>query len=98
MDTEAFWRALDAAKDRDKPLDVAVVEHLSVLPSDEILAFEQSFSLPRDALRGWAAGAAAYLRGGGWSDDRFSDFTAGLVALGREWYERAAACPDALAE
>ena len=40
MDTEAFWRVLDAAKDRDKPLDVAVVEHLSVLPSDEILAFE----------------------------------------------------------
>lgn len=39
----------------------------------------------------------AYLIGGGCSDDRFSDFTAGLVALGREWYERASACPDSLA-
>ncbi|MGW3738956.1 DUF4240 domain-containing protein [Streptomyces sp. NPDC005148] len=34
--------------------------------------------------------------GGGCSDDRFSDFTAGLVALGREWHERATVCPDAL--
>ncbi|WP_432187871.1 Helicase associated domain protein [Streptomyces sp. Tue6028] len=31
-------------------------------------------------------------------DDRFSDFTAGLLVLGRQWYERTAACPDALAE
>ncbi|MFH8663176.1 DUF4240 domain-containing protein [Streptomyces afghaniensis] len=98
MDTEAFWRALDAAKDSDKPLDVAVVDHLSALPAEEILAFEHRFSRLRDAVYRWDVWAAAYLIGGGCSDDRFSDFTAGLVALGREWYARAAACPDALAE
>ena len=48
MDTEAFWRVLDAAKDRDKPLDVA--DHLSVLPSDEILAFEYRLSPARRGL------------------------------------------------
>ncbi|MER6473872.1 DUF4240 domain-containing protein [Streptomyces collinus] len=96
MNTEAFWRALDAAKDSDKPLDVAVVDHLSALPAEEILAFEHRFSRLRDAVYRWDIWAAAYLIGGGCSDDRFSDFTAGLVALGRDWYERAAACPDAL--
>jgi hypothetical protein len=98
MDTEAFWRALDAAKVSDKPLDVAVVDHLAALPAEEVLAFEHRFSRLRDAVYRWDVWAAAYLIGGGCSDDRFSDFTAGLVALGRDWYERAAACPDALAE
>ncbi|MFI1015856.1 DUF4240 domain-containing protein [Streptomyces sp. NPDC020965] len=42
-------------------------------------------------------GAAAYLIGGGCSDDSFMDFRAGLIALGHDWYQRAAACPDALA-
>jgi hypothetical protein len=98
MDTEAFWRVLDAAKDSDKPLDVAVADRLSALPAEEILAFEHRFSRLRSAVYRWDVWAAAYLIGGGCSDDRFSDFTAGLVALGREWYERAAACPDALAE
>ncbi|MFE4923181.1 DUF4240 domain-containing protein [Streptomyces sp. NPDC056661] len=64
----------------------------------EILAFEHRFSSLRDAVYRSDAWAASYLIGGGCSDDRFSDFTAGLVALGREWYERATVCPDALAE
>jgi hypothetical protein len=98
MDTEAFWRALDAAKDRAEPLDVAVVDHLSALPAQEILDFEHRFSCLRDAVYRWDVRAAAYLIGGGCSDDRFDDFTAGLVALGREWYARADVCPDALAE
>ena len=95
MDTEAFWRVLDAAKDSDKPLDVAIVDHLSASPAEEILAFEHRFSRLRDAVYRRDVWAAAYLIGGGCSDDRFSDFTAGLGALGREWYEQAAACPDA---
>lgn len=98
MDIQVFWRALDAAKDSDKPLDEAVVDYLLTLPADEILAFEHRFSLLRAAVYRWDVWAAAYLIGRGCSDDRFSDFTAGLVALGREWYEQAAACPDALAE
>ncbi|MFH8443276.1 DUF4240 domain-containing protein [Streptomyces sp. NPDC018026] len=52
----------------------------------------------RDGVYRWDVWAAAYLIGGGCPDDRFSDFTAGLVALGRDWYEQTATCPDALAE
>ncbi|MFE7385539.1 DUF4240 domain-containing protein [Streptomyces zhihengii] len=98
MDSEAFWRVLDAARDSHQALDEAVVDHLSALRAEEILAFERRFACLRDAVHRWDVWAAAYLIGGGCSDDRFSDFTAGLVALGRDWYERVAACPDALAE
>jgi Protein of unknown function (DUF4240) len=42
--------------------------------------------------------AVAYLIGGGCSDDGFIDFRAGLIAQGREWYQKAAASPDSLAD
>jgi hypothetical protein len=42
--------------------------------------------------------AAAYLIGGGCSDDSFMDFRAGLIAQGRDWYHKAAASPDSLAD
>ncbi|MGW7649543.1 DUF4240 domain-containing protein [Streptomyces bobili] len=98
MDTEAFWRVLDAAKGDDKPLANSVADHLAAMSAEEILAFEHCFSRLRDGVHRWDMWAAAYLIGGGCSDDRFSDFTAGLVALGCEWYERAATCPDSLAQ
>ena len=41
--------------------------------------------------------AAAYLIGGGCSDDSFIDFRAGLIAQGHDWYHKAAA-PDSLAD
>ncbi|MEU1251459.1 DUF4240 domain-containing protein [Micromonospora arida] len=43
--------------------------------------------------RCWDVWAAAYLIGGGCSDDSFIDFRAGVIALGREWYERVLASP-----
>ncbi|KOV71645.1 MULTISPECIES: DUF4240 domain-containing protein [unclassified Streptomyces] len=98
MDTDAFWRVIDAARDSDEPLNVAVAALLSGRTAEEVLAFEYRFARLRSDVHRWDVWAAAYLIGGGCSDDRFSDFTAGLVALGREWYERAATCPDALAE
>jgi Protein of unknown function (DUF4240) len=41
--------------------------------------------------------AAAYLIGGGCSDDSFTDFRAGLIAAGRGWYEKVMSSPDSLA-
>ncbi|MFD6821443.1 DUF4240 domain-containing protein [Streptomyces sp. NPDC060085] len=48
--------------------------------------------------RARAGSAAAYLIGGGCSNDSFMDFRAGLIALGRDWYEKATADPDSLAD
>ncbi|MFG3283262.1 DUF4240 domain-containing protein [Streptomyces sp. NPDC048111] len=42
--------------------------------------------------------AAAYLIGGGCSDDAFMDFRSGLMAQGRDWYARASIAPDVLAQ
>lgn len=50
-----------------------------------------------DRVHRWDEWAAAYQIGGGCSDDVFSDFKAGLVALGSDWFERVAADPDELA-
>jgi len=50
------------------------------------------------ALYRWDVPAAAYLIGGGCSDDGFIDFRAGLTAQGRDWYEKLAASPDSLAD
>ena len=52
----------------------------------------------RDALYRNDLWAAAYLIGGGFSDDGFIDFRAGLIAQGRDWYNKAAAAPDSLAD
>ncbi|MEI5006890.1 DUF4240 domain-containing protein [Streptomyces sp. PmtA] len=46
----------------------------------------------------WDVRAAAYVIGRGCSDDSFMDFRAGLIALGRAWYERAIGPPDSLAD
>ncbi|WP_329437515.1 DUF4240 domain-containing protein [Streptomyces sp. NBC_01280] len=68
---------LDAVKNSEKPLAVAVADRLSALPAEEILAFEQRFSGLRDVVYRWDVWADAYLIGGGCSDDRFSEFVDG---------------------
>jgi hypothetical protein len=52
----------------------------------------------RGALYRYDLWAAAYLIGGGCSDDGFIDFRAGLIAQGCDWYQKAAASPDSLAD
>ncbi|GCD32422.1 hypothetical protein OEIGOIKO_00135 [Streptomyces chrestomyceticus JCM 4735] len=56
------------------------------MSAEEILAFEHCCSRLRDAVRRWNVWTVAYLTGGGCSDDRFSDFPAGSVALRCESY------------
>ncbi|SEM63892.1 Protein of unknown function [Nonomuraea pusilla] len=65
---------------------------------DEILDFQERFEVVEGAVYQWDVWAAASLIGGGCSDDSFSDFRAGLIALGRGWFERVAQSPDSLAD
>ncbi|MFH8381457.1 DUF4240 domain-containing protein [Kitasatospora sp. NPDC018058] len=76
----------------------ALVDQLARLSQEEILAYQERFDEVRGAVYRWDVWAAAYLIGGGCSDDSFMDFRAGLIALGRDWYELAAAGPDDLAD
>jgi hypothetical protein len=98
MDEDEFWAIIDTARAMpEQPFSTALVDVLAALPLDRVLAYEQRFEALHEAVYRWDVWAAAYLIGGGCSDDSFMDFRAGLIGLGRHWYERVAAAPDALA-
>ena len=105
MDTTDFWNLIDAARsdvaaaasDRYDAFASALVDRLAATSNETIFEFRQIFEQLHSAIYRWDMWAAAYLIGGGCSDDSFMDFRAGLIAQGRDWYERAAASPDALA-
>ncbi|MFF4789340.1 DUF4240 domain-containing protein [Streptomyces sp. NPDC001276] len=102
MDIDRFWHLIESARSSaastGKPLDEVLVSLLAGRPPQEILEYAARFDEVHDDLYRWDVWAAAYLIGGGCSDDSFIDFRAGVIALGREWYERTAAEPDSLAE
>ncbi|MFD0371092.1 DUF4240 domain-containing protein [Streptomyces sp. NPDC127114] len=100
MDMDEFWDVIETARSAataDRPFAQALVDELAGLPKSEILSYQERFDEARGAVYRWDVWAAAYLIGGGCSDDSFTDFRAGLIAQGRHWYEQAAACPDSLA-
>lgn len=101
MDTDEFWNIVETARSNttdDLPFHEALVDLLARRSPLDILRYQERFEALRSAVYRWDVWAAAYLIGGGCSDDSFMDFRAGLIAQGREWYERAAAAPDNLAD
>ncbi|MFI6257064.1 DUF4240 domain-containing protein [Micromonospora zamorensis] len=106
MDVDEFWAVVESAGagldgrtgDDGEAIAAALVTRLAATSSERILEFQELFDQLHDALYRWDVWAAAYLIGGGCSDDSFIDFRAGVIALGREWYERVLASPDGLAD
>ncbi|MES5821753.1 DUF4240 domain-containing protein [Streptomyces sp. RG80] len=101
MDTKEFWHLINAARfamTDEVPFHEALATLLAACPKRQILEYQDHFDTLHNALYRWDVWAAAYLVGGGCSDDSFMDFRAGLIAQGRHWYERAATSPDALAD
>ncbi|MET8544983.1 DUF4240 domain-containing protein [Kitasatospora sp. NPDC004799] len=101
MDTDDFWAAIDSARADirpDHPFHQALTDRLAALGVPAVIAFEERYQQLHRRLYRWDVWAAGYLIGGGCSDDGFTDFRAGLIAQGREWYDRAAAHPDGLAD
>ncbi|MFE2267656.1 DUF4240 domain-containing protein [Streptomyces lavendulae] len=101
MDIDAFWEIIEAARveaaEAGEPFDEVLVKQLAKRPRREILEYAERFDEAHDALYRWDVWAAAYLIGGGCSDDSFIDFRAGVIALGRDWYQRVNTAPDSLA-
>ncbi|WP_407841276.1 DUF4240 domain-containing protein [Streptomyces sp. DSM 116496] len=101
MDIDAFWGIIEAARvgaaEAGEPFDEVLVKHLAERPCQEILEYAERFDEAHDALYRWDVWAAGYLIGGGCSDDSFIDFRAGVIALGRVWYQRVNTAPDSLA-
>ncbi|MFF5287341.1 DUF4240 domain-containing protein [Streptomyces sp. NPDC013171] len=100
MDMHEFWGVIETARlaaTADKPFAEALVDELASRTQGDILSYQECFDEVHEAVYRWDVWAAAYLMGGGCSDDSFMDFRAGLIALGRDWYQEVAACPDSLA-
>ncbi|WP_328653273.1 DUF4240 domain-containing protein [Micromonospora sp. NBC_00330] len=106
MDVDEFWAVVESAGasldgrtgDDGEAVAAALVTRLAATSPQGILEFQELFDQLHVALYRWDVWAAAYLIGGGCSDDSFIDFRAGVIALGREWYERVLASPDGLAD
>lgn len=101
MDAAAFWDIIEAARTsagHGKPFHEALADHLANHNEQEVLEYQENFDEVHQTLYRWDLWAAAYLIGGGCSDDSFMDFRAGLIAQGRDWYQKAAASPDSLAD
>ncbi len=106
MNVDGFWAVVESAGasldgrtgDDGEAVAAALVTRLAAISPEDILQFQELFDQLHDALYRWDVWAAAYLIGGGCSDDSFIDFRAGAIALGRGWYERVLASPDGLAD
>ena len=97
MTREEFWKLVDQVKGTKKP-EAALPKLLRKLTPAELVSYQQHFdTLTREAYR-WDLWGAAYIIGGGCSDDGFIDFKYGLIARGRQIYESALANPDSLAD
>ncbi|MGW2543028.1 DUF4240 domain-containing protein [Kitasatospora sp. NPDC001574] len=100
MPLDAFWAIVETAAARasaERPFAGRLAALLASRPRPEIAAFERRFGELHGALYRWDVWGAAYVIGGGCSDDAFTDFRAGVISLGRDWYERVLASPDSLA-
>ncbi|MGW5109055.1 DUF4240 domain-containing protein [Nocardia sp. NPDC004123] len=98
VNSDSFWRIIDAAGTDRAPFAEALVDHLADLAPNEILEYQDHFLNIHDALYRWDVWAAAYLIGDGCSDDGFEDFRAGIIALGKDWTDKVYANPDNLAD
>jgi hypothetical protein len=102
LDEDAFWELIAISRAKTTPRLSDQPEMLQAelerLAPALIVAFDSIFwRLHRDAYR-WDLWGAAYVIGGGCSDDAFMDFRAALIGLGRKAYYAAIADPESLAD
>jgi hypothetical protein len=94
MTRDDFWVLIEKANADEAAMERA----LAVLEPHEIESFQSHFDdLFAEAYR-WDLWGAAYIMEGGCSDDGFTDFRYGLIALGRMRFEKALRKPDSLVE
>lgn len=102
MDEVKFWAIVNAAHDKsggdmDSKCEL-IRDAVSKLSKGEAAAFLLAFDSKMDAAYSWELWGAAYVAGGGCSDDAFLDFRASLISRGRIAYEQAVSDPDSLAD
>jgi hypothetical protein len=97
MNIDEFWALVDPAGNKIAP-EKALRERLARLEPTELLSFQEHFDELFARAYRWDLWGAAYLIGGGCSDDGFTDFRYALISKGRRVYEEAVRNPDSLAD
>ena len=101
MTETEFWSLIDSARRTTTTateIPKRLIDRLKEMPVEEIVDFgrlSRAASIAAYDERLWAA---AYAINEGCSDDSFHDFRDWLIAQGKEFYSRALADPDSLAE
>ncbi|MEN9360818.1 MAG: hypothetical protein RL095_2353 [Verrucomicrobiota bacterium] len=100
MDKAGFWKIIDKSRkaadgDPNEQLE-ALREILSEIEPDEIVSFDRHLSECHARANTWDLWGAAYIIGGGCSDDGFMDFRGWLISRGEKAYEAALADPESL--
>ncbi len=101
MDTTSFWKLIDKSRraaegDTDQQLE-ELGYLLDDLSADEIVEFQNIFNSHFQASYTWPLWGAAYVIGGGCSDDSFDYFRGWLISRGEKTFSAAMANPDKLA-
>lgn len=97
MNIDMFWGLIEQGNNANEPEKV-LEQQLANQPVEDLIAFQEIFDRLFDQAYQWELWGAAYLIGGGCSDDGFMDFRYGLIAKGKEVYEKALSDADSLAE
>jgi hypothetical protein len=100
MDKTQFWKLIDSSRrasegDPEEQIEI-LREKLSDLEPDEIVAFDRIFNEYDVRAYHWDLWGAAYVIGGGCSDDGFMDFRGWLISRGEKAFEAALADPETL--
>ena len=102
MNTVDFWRLIDTSREASGGDPEDQLLHLDTLlrelDPDDIVEFDRIFCELHQRAYTWALWGAAYVIGGGCSDDGFMDFRGWLISRGEQVYEAAIADPDSLAD
>lgn len=97
MNREEFWAIVEVGSSSNEPEAVLKAE-LRGKSSEELEDFQKHFDELFDYAYRWDLWGAAYIIGGGCSDDGFIDFRYGLISKGKYIFEKALSDPDSLAD
>jgi len=101
MDLATFWSLIDQSRragNGDAQLQIENLKSLlAELDSAEVVDFDRHFGECHDRAFTWDLWGAAFIIGGGCSDDGFIDFRAWLISRGERVFEAALLDADSLA-
>jgi hypothetical protein len=102
MTEDKFWAIIEQSRTGHDGTQFsqenALKKILRALTTEEVVAFDRIFTEMLGKAYTWDLWGAAFVIAGGCSDDGFEYFRRGLIAAGRQKFEKALEDPESLAE